>query len=152
MAKKEYHSDQTEDATPFSVIPSEFITMGRQHIHECVKAHSELVDRCQEANRSWLEYLQSEADLSAEFTSKMIAARSIPSAATALLAWTTRHMELAAVDAKHVVADTQEVMEIGLRFLPGGWLFNGLGRGSSISTAAAGFPFPASPPSSARSD
>ena len=152
MAKKEHHTDQTEGARPFSLIPSEFIAMGRQHIHECVKAHSELVDRCQEANRSWLEYLQSEADLSAEFTSKMIAALSIPSAATVLLEWTNRHMELAAVDAKHVLADTQEIMEIGLRLVPGGWLFNGKGRGSSIAAAMAGFPSPASPPSSGRSD
>src|SRR6266853_2156496 len=68
-----------------------------------------------------------------------------PSAATVLLEWTNRHMEMAAVDAKHVLADTQEIMEIGLRLLPGGWLFNGKGRGSSISAAAAGFPFPASP-------
>src|SRR6266404_5183581 len=45
MAKKEYHSDQTEGATPFSLIPSAFMTMGRQHIHECVKTHSELVDK-----------------------------------------------------------------------------------------------------------
>jgi hypothetical protein len=108
---------------------------------------SELVDRRQEANRSWLEYLQSEADLSAEFTSKMIAARSIPGAATALLEWTSRHVELAAVDAKHVVADTRKIMEVGVRLLPGGWLFNGKGRGSSISAATAGFPSPASPPS-----
>ena len=152
MARKEYHTDQTEGATPFSLIPSAFMTMGRQHIHECLKAHSELVDKFQEVNRSWLQYLQSEADLSAELTPRMITARSIPIAATVLLEWTNRHMEMAAVDAKHVLADTQEIMEIGLRLLPGGWLFNGKGRGSSISAAMAGFPSPASPPSSARSD
>jgi hypothetical protein len=149
MAKKEYHTDQAEGATPFSVIPSEFITMGRQHIHECVKAHSELVDRCQEANRSWLEYLQSAADLSAECTSKMIAARSIPSAASVLLDWTNRHMEMVTVDTKHVLADTQKIMEIGVRLLPGGWLFNGKGRGSSTSPPSAAFPSPPSPASSA---
>ena len=152
MAKREYHTEQTAGTTPFGLIPSELITMGRQHIHECAKAHSELVDRFQDANRSWLKYLQSEADLSAEFTSKMIAARSIPGAAAVVLDWTNRHMEMATVDAKHVLADTQEIMEIGLRLLPGGWLFNGKGRGSSISAATAGFPSPASPHSSARPD
>jgi len=152
MAKKEYHTDQTEGATPFSLIPSAFITMGRQHIQECVRAHAQLVNKFQEVNRSWLQCLQSEADLSAEFTPKMITARSIPGAATVLLEWTDRHVEMAAIDAKHVLADTQEIMEIGLRLLPGGWLFNGKGRGSSISAATAGFPSPASPPSSARPD
>src|SRR5216684_6074662 len=139
-------------ATPFSLIPSAFMTMGRQHIHECVRAHAQLVDKFQEVNRSWLQYLQSEADLSAELTPKMITARSIPGAATVLLEWTNRRVEMAALDAKHVLADTQEIMEIGLRMLPGGWLFNGKGCGSSISAATAGFPSPASPPSSARPD
>ena len=152
MAKKEYHTDQTEGATPFALIPSELVTMGRQHIHECVKAHWELIDRFQDANRSWLEHLQSEADLSMEFTSKMIAARSIPGAAAVVLDWTNRHVEMATVDAKHVLADTQKIMEIGVGLLPGGWLFNGNGRGGSISPAAAGFPSPASPASSGRPD
>jgi hypothetical protein len=152
MAKREYHTEQTESATPFGLIPSELIAMGRQHIHECAKAHSELVDRFHDANRSWLKYLRSEADLSVEFTSKMIAARSIPGAAAVVLDWTNRHMEMATVDAKHVLADTQRIMEIGVRLLPGGWLFNGSGRGGSISPAAASFPSPASPPSSGRPD
>jgi len=152
MAKREYHTEQTESGTPFSLIPSEFVTIGRQHIHECVTAHSELLDRFQEVNRSWLDHLQSEADLSAEFTSKMIAARSIPGAATILLEWTNRHMKIATVDAKHILDDTQKIMEIGVRLLPGGWLFNAKGSGSSISTAAGSIPSPASPPSSARSD
>lgn len=106
------------------------MAMGRQHIHECVKAHSELVDRCQEANRSWLDHLQSEADLSAEFASKMIAARSIPDVAALLLEWNKRHMEMAKVDTKHVVADTQKIMEIGVRLVPGIWRFNGTAAGA----------------------
>jgi hypothetical protein len=151
MAKREYHTEQTEGATPFGLIPSELITMGRQHIHECARAHSELVDRFQDTNRIWLDHLQSEADLSAEFTSKMIAARSIPGAAAVVLEWTNRHIEMATVDAKHVLADTQKIMEIGVRLWPGGWLFDGKRRGSSISAAATRFPSPASPPS-AQSD
>jgi hypothetical protein len=147
MAKNEYHSEQMESVTPFGLIPSAFITMGRKQIHECVKAHSELVDRFQEVNRSWLDHLRSEADLSTEFASKITAARSIPDVAALLLEWNKRHMEMAKVDAKHVLADTQRMMEVGARLLPGGWLFNGKGPGSMISAAAAGSPSPASPPS-----
>jgi hypothetical protein len=91
--------------------------------------HAELVDKFQEVNRSWLQYRRSEADLSAEFRPKMITSRSIPGAATVLLEWTNRHMEMVAVDAKHGLADTQEIMEIGLRFLPGGWLLFSNGQG-----------------------
>jgi hypothetical protein len=152
MSKREYHTDQTEGATPFSLIQSAFMTMGRQHVQECAKAHAQLVDKIQHVNRSWLQCLQSETALSAEFTPKMIGARSIPGAATILLEWTNRHVEMAAVDAKHALADTQEIMEIGFRLLPGGWLFNGMSRSSFTSASMAGFPSPASPPSSARSD
>jgi hypothetical protein len=151
MAKTEYHFEQTEGARPISLIPSEFVTLGKRHIHECVKAHSELVDRIQEVNRSWLEYIRSEADLSAEFTSRMIAARSIPGAATILLEWTGRHMELARADTKHLLADTQQIIEIGVRLLPGGWLLNGRARGSSTSDAAPDVPSAVSS-ASARSD
>ena len=80
MAKHESHSEQMESVTPFSLIPSAFLTIGRTQIHECMKVHSELVDQFQEVNRSWLGHLQAEADLSTEFASKMTAARSIPDA------------------------------------------------------------------------
>jgi hypothetical protein len=119
MAKNEYHTEQTEGVTPFGLIPPAFITMGRKQIHECVKAHSELVDRFQEVNRSWLDHLRSEADLSTEFASKITAARSIPDVAALLLEWNKRHMEMAKVDAKHVLADTQSMMEVGARFVAG---------------------------------
>jgi hypothetical protein len=152
MAKKEYHFEPTEGVTPLSLIPSEFMTLGRQHVHECVRAHSELLDRVQEVNRSWLEYLRSEVNLSAEFASRMIAARSSPSAAAVLLEWIGRHMELSTADTKHLLADTQQIVEIGVRLLPGGWLLNGKARGSSTSAATAGFPSPVSSPSSARPD
>jgi hypothetical protein len=82
----------------------------------------------------------------------MTAARSIPDVATLLLEWNKRHMEMAKVDAKHILAATQRIMEVGARLLPGGWLFNDKARGSSISAAAVGFPSPASPSSVARPD
>jgi hypothetical protein len=95
MAKNEHRTEQMESVTPFSLIPSAFMTMGRKQIHVCVKAHSELVDKFQEVNRSWLVHLQSEADLSTEFASKMAVARSIPDVAALLLEWNKRHMEIA---------------------------------------------------------
>jgi hypothetical protein len=152
MARQEYQVEPTEGVTPLSLIPSEFMTLGRQHVHECMQAHSELLDRVQEVNRSWLEYLRSEAHLSAEFASRMIAARSSPSAATVLFEWIDRHVELATADTKHLLADTQRIVEIGVRLLPGGWLFNGKARSGSTSAATAGFPSPVSSPSSAQPD
>ena len=147
MTKNEYRTEQMESVTPFSLIPSAFITMGGKQIHECVKAHSELLDRFREVNRDWIDHLRSEAALSTEFASKMTAARSSPDVATLFLEWNKRHMEMATVDAKHVLADTQKIMEIGVRLVPGVWLFNDKVRGSSISPGAPGSPSPVSPPS-----
>jgi hypothetical protein len=152
MAKNECHSEQMESVTLLSLIPSIFITMGRKQIQECVKAHSELVDRFQEVNRNWLDHLRSEADLSTEFASKMTAARSIPDVAALLLEWNKRHMEMVEVDAKHVLADTQKIMEVGGRLLRHSWLFNDKGHDSTISAAAEAFRSPVSPHSSARTD
>jgi hypothetical protein len=152
MARNEYHTEQTEGVTPLGLIPTAFITMGTKQVHECVKAHSELLDRFQEVNRSWLDHLQSEADLSTEFASKVAAARSIPDVAALLLEWNKRHMEMAQVDAKHVLADTQRIMEVGARLLPSGWLFNDKGRGSVAPTAPAGSQSPTSAPPSARAE
>src|SRR5262249_16441600 len=152
MTKKEYRTQKMESVTPFSLIPSAFITMGGKQIHECVKAHSELLDRFREVNRDWIDHLRSEADLSTEFASKMTAARSIPDVTALLLEWNKRHMEMAEVGAKHVLADTQKIMEVGSRLLPGSWLFNDKGGGSMISAAAAASPSPTSPASSTRTD
>jgi hypothetical protein len=146
MAKKEHHAEQVGIVTPFSLIPSGFITMGQKHINDCMKAHSALLDRFHEANRNWLVHLESEVDLSAEFASKMTGVRSIPDAANVLLEWTNRHMEMAAVDARHILDDTQKFMEIGVRLLPGSWPFNGKSGDSSISATPAGFPNPLSSP------
>ena len=152
MAENDYHTGQMESVMPFGLIPSAFMTMGRKQIHECMKAHSELVDRFQEVNRSWLDHLQSEAALSTEFASKMTAARSIPDVAALLLEWNKRHMEMANVDAKHVLADAQKIMKVGARLLPGGWLVNDKDRGSMNSAAAAPSASATLPPSSARTD
>jgi hypothetical protein len=140
MANREYHAEQTTTTTPFMPITSGLIAMGQRHIHDCVKAQSELVDTFQEASRSWLDHCQREADLSAELASKMTAVRSIPDAAAILLEWTNRHMEMATVDAKHVLADTHKVMEIGVRFVPRPWLFNGKSADGSTRAPAADAP------------
>jgi Phasin protein len=147
MAKTEYQTERMETTTPLSLIPSGFIAMGKKHIHDCVKAQSELLDRFHEANRNWLDHLQSEVDLSTEFASKLTAVRSAPDAAKVLLDWTNRQMEMATVDAKHVLADTRKFMEIGARLLPGGWSFDAKSGDSSISAPPAGFPRPLSSPS-----
>jgi hypothetical protein len=51
-------------------------------------------------------------------------------------------LELAAQDAKHVLADKHKIIESGVRLFPRSWLFNDKGGGSSTSAAATGLPCP----------
>ena len=63
--------------------------------------------------------------MASEFSAKLTAARSIPDVATACQEWTSRHMEMAAEDAKRIFADGQKMAETGARLLSSGWLPNG---------------------------
>jgi hypothetical protein len=57
----------------------------------------------------------------------MIAARSIPDRAAVFQEWTSRRMEMASEDAKHLAADAQKFVAAGTRLMPKGWSPNGQG-------------------------
>ena len=54
-----------------------------------------------------------------------------PEVATAYQEWATRHMEMAAEDAKRFFADGQKFAETGARLLSNGWQANGHAGGGS---------------------
>lgn len=124
------HTDRTEKSSPFDFITPEFAAMGRKRFEELAKMQTELFEKLQEANRSWLERMQTEASLASEFSTKLTGARSIPETATACQEWASRRMEMATEDAKHLLADTHKFMETGVRLLSNGWLTNGRGGGT----------------------
>lgn len=95
-----------------------------------VNAQTEFLDTLQETNREWFDRMQSEANLTSEFASKLTAARSIPEAIAACQEWTTRRFELIADDGKRLLADTQKFMETGARLLSSGWLTKSGGGGT----------------------
>jgi hypothetical protein len=57
--------------------------------------------------------LQSEASLASELTSRLTAARSPADAAAAYQEWMSRRMGMAAEDGKHLLANTQKIMQTG---------------------------------------
>ena len=66
--------------------------------------------------------MQSEASLTSEFASKLTTARTLPDAMTVCQEWSQRRLELMAEDSKHLLADTQKLMDAGTRMLTnGGW-------------------------------
>ena len=106
-----------------------FAALGKDRIDKFAKFQSELVDKLQESNRKWFERAQSEASLSSDLASKLMAARSIPEATAVCQEWTTQRFELMVEDGKRALADIQKLMEAG----EGLWSNGGLkGGGPNI--------------------
>lgn len=95
---------------------SEFAAEGKGRLEDFSDARNQIWDRLQDANRAWLERMQHEAALTAEFASKLSASRSFSETATVLQNWTSKHIELAAEDARRLFADAQQMMNAGARF------------------------------------
>jgi hypothetical protein len=91
---------------------------------------AELFEKIQEVNRHWLERVQSEATLAAEFARKMALARSFPDAATVYQEWASRQLKLAVEDASYAISTGEALMDMGSRLLEG----QVRGKGSIVST------------------
>ena len=134
MNRNEPHTDKAEkvlppNLIPPNLIPPEFAAMGKKRFEDFVAMQSELVEKLQQMNRNWLDRMQSDATLVSEFATELTAARSIPETATVSQKWAARRMEMAAEDAKRLLADGQSFMETGVHLLSNGWLPNGHGGG-----------------------
>jgi hypothetical protein len=130
MEQTASNAGKTEKSSPSNLNPSEFAAMGKKRLEELIAMQTELFEKLQEMNRSWIERMQSEAALTSEFATRLTAARSIPETATVCQDWAKRRMEMSAEDAKRLVADGQKVLQTGTQMLTNGWLPNG-GSGST---------------------
>ena len=101
-------------------IAAELAAIGKKRVEECINAQTELLGRLQEKNQQWLDRLQQEANLASEFASKLTAARSIPDAMTACQEWTSQWFEIMTEDSRHLLADTQKLIETGARLMSNG--------------------------------
>jgi len=125
MAQKESQGERMEKSALPNLMPAEFAAMGKKRMEDLGKAQKEFLAKLEETNRQWFERMQAEGTMASEFSAKLTAARSIPDVATACQEWTSRHMEMAAEDAKRIFADGQKMAETGARLLSSGWLPNG---------------------------
>jgi hypothetical protein len=131
MSPNEAHAEKAEKLSPLNLIPPEFAAMGKKRLEELVATQTKQLEELQEMNRIWLDRMQSEATLVSEFSAKLTAARSIPDVAAAYQEWATRHMEMAAEDAKRIFEEGQKFAEIGGRLFSNGWPAGGQGSGST---------------------
>ena len=77
------HTHTFPDKTfPFLLNTGELAELGKKRIGEFVRVQTEFLDEVHEANRHWLDRIESEANLASEFASKLSSARSMPDAMT----------------------------------------------------------------------
>ena len=103
-------------------ITAELVATGETRMEDLTNAQVELINVFEEANRRWLDHMQTEADLASEFTSKFTAARSIPDAMKVCQEWASQRMALLAEDGRQSLAHSQMFVEIGMRLRANGSL------------------------------
>jgi hypothetical protein len=80
---------------------------------------AELFEKIQEVNLHWLERIQSEATLAAEFATKITSARSFSDATTIYQEWASRQLRLTVEDTNYAISTGQALMDMGSRLLQG---------------------------------
>lgn len=118
MAGTQTSSDK---AFSFLLDTSELAALGKKRIGEFVRAQTEFLDEIQEANRHWLDRIQSEANLVSEYAAKLSTARSVPDAMAASRDWATQYFAMLAEDGKHLTDDTRKFIETGARLFSSGF-------------------------------
>lgn len=124
MGQKEFHTQRTNNSSPFLVTSLEFAEMGKRRVEAFTKVQKELLEKLQETNLHWFERAQKEANFASEFAARLTAAPSIPVALAAWQEWTTRRFETMAEDGSYLLTDTQKLMEAGARLMSSGSLMN----------------------------
>lgn len=125
MAQAETSGEQAKNPFNFNLAPEELTALSRKRMEDFVNAQTELLNELQEANREWLDRIQTEAKENAECASKLAAARSIPDAVTACQDWANHWLEMMSEDRKHLLSDYQKFAETGARLFSNGWATKG---------------------------
>jgi hypothetical protein len=111
-------------STSAGLSATQLAAMQKEGIEQLVDMESGLVQKLHQANQNWLSRAEAEANLASELMTNLVCARSVPETASAFQQWTSRRMELAAEDARHLLVDTQELMEAGAHMWSANWLLN----------------------------
>jgi hypothetical protein len=131
-SKKEERMTQQEerkgDRTEAGRRATEYMAEGGRRMEGVADAQSEFWDKLQNSNRKWLDRMQNEASMAADFANRLTSARSLTETASLFQNWTQKHMEMAAEDARRAISDAQEILAASARFWTSGG-GDGKGRG-----------------------
>ena len=102
------------DASNFGIpnwMPTDLFKFGKERTDAMLAMQKELLDGYEQANRSWLSRVKSEADLWSELAKKLTSTQSVPEALGAYQEAIAQRMQMAAEDGKKLSEDTQKIMK-----------------------------------------
>ncbi len=111
---------QKQTGSAFDLAAVDFAATARKRLEGFANAQTEVFQNWQEANQQWLERVQVESNLTSEFASRLTALRSIPEAMIVYQDWARRRFEMMADDAKHLMDNTQKLIQAGAHVFTNG--------------------------------
>lgn len=101
--------------------PAEFAKAAEKQIETIAETQKEFFDTMAKMSQRWLDRAAADMKFATDFSSKLIAARSVPDAFEAYRQWMTERTKTLAEDSQQFVADCQTLMQEATRSLPKGW-------------------------------
>lgn len=98
-----------------------FLKLGREQTEAALKIQKDVLKVYEEANRAWLERVQSEVELWSQLATKLSAARSIPEALSVYQESVAKRIHMAAEDGKRLSDECRDIMGKVTNSLPKGW-------------------------------
>ena len=115
---KEGPHDMLSDMGRF--MPTAVFEFWQKFSTELLDAQKKMSSTCQEISQEWIDRAKLEADVTNDFTSKLVASKSVSDTAKAWGDWANYHSKLATEDGKRLVADGQKIMDASQRFFLSG--------------------------------
>jgi Phasin protein len=106
--------------TPAAMMRPEILDMARQKIESLLEVQKEMVHTLESINQDVFNRAKKEAELTAEFITKLTAARSVPDATTTYHEWASREMELLAADGRQLIVNGEKIMQASRRLFSNG--------------------------------
>ena len=101
MAQKQPGGNRMDMPSLVNFMPADLAETGKKRMEDFLQAQNAFLETLQQANRQWLDRLQTEAAFVSEFSSKLSTTRSLPEAMTACQDYTKRWFEMMAEDGEH---------------------------------------------------
>jgi hypothetical protein len=117
--------EEKNESPMASVLPAEFVEMGKQRVEALMEMQQELFSVFQEINQAWFDRARSAATINSELIAKLTSARTMPETAEAYQQCVGKRMEMMVEDGRRLLADSQKIVNVSSKFLTNGSGHNG---------------------------